>query len=106
MSLPTITIRGKKYPQPSLDRLKRKQVKKIKPVLTRVQNEDLDAIWDTVGLLISDLPSTVLDDLELGECKTIIEAAGIAKFSNDEEPASGADDDEITVGESSASTNS
>lgn len=106
MSLPTITIRSTEYPKPSLNRLKRKQVKKLKPVLSRVQNEDLDAIWDTVGLLVSDLPATVLDDLDLGECKDIIEAAGVAKFSDDRETEPSSDDDEITVGESSASTNS
>ncbi|MGP9782527.1 hypothetical protein ACT3UQ_08715 [Glutamicibacter sp. AOP12-B1-11] len=109
MSLPTIEIKGKKYPEPSINRMKRKQIKKLNPVLKRVQGEDLDAIWDMVSLLVPGLTATVLDDLELGECKDILAKSGVVTFEDDK-PADGesepADSDAITVGESSASTDS
>lgn len=105
----TITIKNREYPEPSIDRMKRKQVKKLKPAMERMKNEDMDAIWEMVGLLVPDLPPAVLDDLELGECKQILEDSGIAKFSNDK-PAEGedaaAEGDAITAGESLASTDS
>lgn len=105
MSLPTISIKGKEYPEPSINRMKRKQIKKLNPVLKRVQNEDLDAIWDMVSLLVPTLTASVLDDLELGECKEILEQSGVVQFSK-EAPEEPVDSDAITVGESSASTNS
>ena len=100
MTLPTITIRGIQYPEPSIDRMKRKQVKAMRPLVARMQDEDLDSLWDIVALVIPALPADTVDDLELGECKAILEKSGLAKFSN--EPQS----EEITAGESSASTNS
>lgn len=105
LSLPTIEIKGKEYPEPSLDRMKRKQIKKLTPVLKRVQGEDLDAIWDMVALLVPSLSATVLDDLDLGECKDILSKSGVVNFTEDK-PEPDADPDAITVGESSASANS
>ena len=109
MSLETITIKNREYPKPSIDRMKRKQVKKLKPVLERVQGEDLDAIWDLVGLMVPGLPVSVLDDLDMGQCKDLLESSGVAKFST-ETPADAADaaaeGEAITAGESLASTDS
>ena len=99
MTLPTIEIRGTKYPEPAMDRMKRKAVKKLKPLLTRLQDEDLDALWDLVGAMVPDLPAKDLDDLDMGECKDILTVAGVAKFNTEADP-------DITAGESSASTNS
>lgn len=98
----TITIRGEKYPRPHIDRMKRKQAKKLKPVLAKVQAEDLDALWEVVGILLPGLPAKVLDDLDVGECKQIMTTSGVAQFN------APADEDEadITVGESGASTGS
>ncbi|MGP5219501.1 hypothetical protein [Arthrobacter rhombi] len=105
---PTITIREKTYPEPSMDRMKRKTVKKLKPALERMKNEDLDALWELVGLLVPGLNGATLDDLDMGECKGILQDAGIAKFERPEDDAEGDDDaeDGITPGESSALTNS
>lgn len=100
MAEKTITIRGKEYPKPHLDRMKRKQAKALRPLLERLQNEDLDALWDVTGSLVPTLPKKDLDDLEMGECKSILSVAGVAKFDTD------ADAPEITAGESSASTSS
>jgi|GEM_PF-3839444 len=97
----TITINGKEYPAPHIDRMKRKQAKKLKPLLGKLQGEDLEALWDVVALMIPSLTPSALDDLDLGECKAIISRAGVAKF-DDVQP----DGDEITVGESGASTSS
>lgn len=109
MSLENITIKNREYPKPSIDRMKRKQVKKLKPVLERVQAEDLDAIWDLVGLMVPGLPVSVLDDLDMGECKELLESSGVAKF-NSGKPAEGeaaaVDGEAITAGESLASTDS
>lgn len=95
-----ITIRGKEYPEPHIDRMKRKAVKKLKPLLAKMQGEDLDALWDLVGVMVPGIPAADLDDLDMGECKDILTTAGVAKFSDD------APDPEISAGESSASTNS
>lgn len=105
---PTITIREKTYPEPSMDRMKRKTVKKLKPALERMKNEDLDALWELVGLLVPGLNGATLDDLDMGECKGILQDAGIAKFERPEDDAEGDGDaeDGITPGESSALTNS
>lgn len=106
---PTITIREKTYPEPSMDRMKRKTVKKLKPALERMKDEDLDALWDLVGMLVPALTPATLDDLEMGECKAILEDSGIARFSK---AGDAEDEDEgdaeagITPGESSALTNS
>lgn len=108
MSLPTITIANKQYPEPSIDRMKRKQIKKLKPVMARVEAEDLDAIWDLVALMVPDLPAATLDDLDLGDCKKILTDSGVVKFNDG---ATDAEDTEgegtgITAGESSALPNS
>lgn len=100
MAEKTIEIRGNTYPAPAMDRMKRKSVKKLRPLLTRLQEEDLDALWDLVGAMVPDLPVKDLDDLDMGECKSILTIAGVAKFDT-ESP-----DPDISVGESSASTNS
>ncbi|WP_346921693.1 hypothetical protein [Glutamicibacter creatinolyticus] len=106
MSLETITVNGHEYPKPSIDRMKRKQVKKLKPSLERLKNEDMDAVWEIVGLLIPSLSAAKLDDLELGECKEILTNAGIAKFDDDKAKTDQETPEGITPGESSASTNS
>lgn len=106
---PMTTIRDKQYPEPSMDRMKRKAVKKLNPILERVKGEDLEGVWELVGLLVPGLPVSTLDDLDLGECKQILEDSGIMKFSGkDATDADGEDDaeDGITPGESSALTNS
>lgn len=100
MTLPTITIRKKKYPAPSVDRLKRKAVKELQPKLKLMQDGEFEVLWDILGLLMPAMEVEVLDDLDLGEVKQVLEDAGIAKFTED------ADDAEISVGESSASTSS
>ena len=99
MALSQITIKGKKYPKPSIDSMNREQVRKLKPALAKMQGEDMDALWDVVGQLVPKLPKATLDALTIGECKDILTKAGVAKF---DQPADG----EITVGESSASTGS
>ena len=97
----TITINGKEYPAPHIDRMKRKQAKALKPLLGKIQGEDLDALWDVVALMMPSMTKPAVDDLDLGECKRILSAAGVAKF-DDAAPVDG----EITVGESGASTSS
>lgn len=102
MSLKTITIRGAEYPEPSIDRLKRKQAKNLANVMKEVGAleggiEDvsaLDVLWDLVGIVIPTLPEDVLDDLDLGECQEILSDAGL--FG----------EGEVGLGESSASTSS
>lgn len=109
MALPTVNINGNTYPAPSIDRLKRKQIKNLNPALERMRNEDLDAIWEIVGLMVPTLPEADLDELDLGDCKKILSDSGIAQF-NDSAPADGAEQGDaeapITLGESSASTDS
>ncbi|MGO3147083.1 MAG: hypothetical protein ACTIJ6_05320 [Leucobacter sp.] len=100
MAEKTIELRGNTYPAPHIDRMKRKAIKKLKPLLAELQGEDMEALWDLVGALVPGLPAKDLDDLDLGECKALLSDAGVAKFSND------APEQEITAGESSASTNS
>lgn len=100
MAEKTIEIRGKKYPAPHIDRMKRKAIKKLKPLLADLQGEDMDALWALVGALIPGLPVKDLDDLDLGECKELLTAAGVANFSSETAQPG------ITAGESSASTNS
>lgn len=102
MALPTITIRNKKYPKPSIDRLKRSQARKLTGIMKTMDGleggfeslDNLDALWELVGIMVPDLPEDVLDDLEMGECQTILDEAGLLG------------DDGISVGESSASTSS
>ncbi len=89
-----VTVRGKKYPKPHIDKLNRKQVKKLKPLLSRLQGEDLDALWGVIGLLIPELSTSDLDNLTLGECKQVLTEAGVANFDDAE-----AGDSEITMGE-------
>lgn len=100
MTEKSIELRGKKYPAPSMNRMKRKAVKKLKPLLERLKNEDLEALWEIVGAMMPTLTVAVLDDLDLGECKSILTDAGVAKFDSETPDA------EITAGESSASTSS
>ena len=95
----TIEIKGKSYPEPSLDRMKRKAVKKLQPNLDRLKNEDLDALWDLVALLVPTLPGAVLDDLELGECKGILAESGVVQVDEEKPDADGAEDEKITAGE-------
>lgn len=92
-------IKGKKYPKPDINRFKRSQVKALKPAMAKLHAEDFEALWDIIHILFPDLPDDVLDDLDVSECKSIVERAGVAKFTDD-------DSGEITVGESSASTSS
>ena len=99
MTLPMIDIRGKEYPSPSVDRLKRAAVKKLNPLLTLMQDGEFEVLWDILGMLTPTMEKKVLDDLDLGEVKQILQDAGIANFT-------GADAEGITAGESSASTNS
>lgn len=109
MALKTISILDKSYPEPSMDRMKRKQIKKLKPALERLQNEDLDALWDVVALVVPTLPEEALEEIDLGECKKILSDAKIANFDDGNAEAEAAvevDGAEITAGESSASTNS
>lgn len=99
MSVSKVEINGKSYPKPSLDRLKRKEVKKLKPALERLKNEDLDALWELVGLLVPTLSAAALDALDMGQCKEVLTEAGVAKFEDDKvtEPES---ESGISVGES------
>lgn len=100
MALSQITIRGKEYPKPSIDSMNREQVRKLKPDLAKLQGEDMEAIWDVIGHLIPKLSKETLDSLTIGECKRLLENAGVAKFTE------GAPESDISVGESSASTDS
>lgn len=104
----TIEIKGKTYPEPSIDRMKRKAIKKLQPNIDRLKNEELDALWDLVGLLVPGLSVAVLDDMELGECKKLLNDSGIVKL---EDADTGKDDADaegegITPGESLALTDS
>ena len=103
MALKTITIRGKEYPEPSVDRLKRKQAKKFQEISKQIERSPsgvpIDMLWDMAEILVPNLPEDVLDDLELGEIKEMIESAGIMNFSED---AGGGEASE-ELGESSAS---
>lgn len=90
----SISIRGKKYPKPHIDNLNRKQVGKLRPLLTKLQKEDLDAVWGVIGVLVPNLPASTLDELQLGECKTILTEAGVANFDNSETK-----DSDISMGE-------
>ena len=107
MPLPKIKIREKEYPRPSVNLMKRKQVQQLKPALQRMQEEeDMEALWDVLGLMVPDLPKRVLDDLTVGECKRVIQDAGLAVFTGEDAVDEDGHDVEITVGESSASANS
>lgn len=68
------------YPAPHIDRMKRKAIKKLKPLLAELQGEDMDSLWELVGALIPGRPAKDLDDLDLGECKELLSGAGVAKF--------------------------
>lgn len=90
MSDKTITIRGKKYPEPSIDRMKRKQAKQFQEVSKVIEKDPsgagMDMLWEMVGILMPSLPEDVLDDLDLGECKHVLEVAGAMQFEKDAEP--------------------
>lgn len=89
----TMQIRGKKYPKPNPNKFKRHQVKAIKPIMAKIQDNDMEALWEVIELLFPDIPAHELDDLDLAECKSIVERAEIASFKNE----SG---DSISLGES------
>lgn len=102
MTAKTITIRGKKHPEPNIDRMKRKQAKRFQEIAKSIEKDPsgagMDLLWEMVGVLIPTLPEDDLDDLDMGECKKILSDAGAMQFEDDSEPVP-----TVAVGESSAS---
>lgn len=107
-ALNKITIRGKKYNKPALERMKRKQVKKLPGLLKVIENaqntksetaaiESIEVLWDFVGIVLPELPEKVLDDLDVSECQAILQESG---FLPDEDAVEPEDEEEITLGES------
>lgn len=102
MSEKMIEINGKFVRQPHVDLLDRGRVKKLKPLLKELsEDEDMDLLYELVGFMIPEVTQKDLDSLILGDVKHILSAAGIAKFEE-----IGTDPARISLGESSASTNS
>lgn len=105
----TVTIAGKEYPKPHMDHMNRGQIRNLKPLLSKLnEDQDVDVLWDVIGAFFPDVPQDDVDAIGLGEAKSLLSAAGVAKF--DDEPADKDKEEsepaEITVGESSASANS
>lgn len=104
----TVTIAGKEYPKMHMDHMKRAQIKSLKPLLAKLNDEqDLELAWDIIPVVFHGVSQEDADELTIGECKAILSDAGIATF---EDPAKNkavaVADEGITVGESSDSTNS
>lgn len=113
----TVTIDGTTYKVPNIDRLDRAGVKRLRAVMPLVEqfqnvNEEnmdeslaaVDALYDIVGAIYDEIPQETIDTLLTDDLKALVQAAGLFNFTGDD-----AVDEvalSITLGESSASTNS
>ncbi|MHC6175471.1 hypothetical protein [Glutamicibacter sp. X7] len=107
-NISTVNIGGKEHPKIHMDHLKRGQIQGLKPLLEKLnESQDLEVAWDIIPVLFPGVSQEEADDLTIGECKKILSDAGIASFDDpNAKPESAPQNAEITLGESSASTNS
>ncbi len=106
-----VKYKGKNYKVNGFNNLSRKQVRTLREAIVRAnamgegggdttqQLDAAEALWDMVGVVLPTIPEKVLDEMGMDDAQDLLSRAGIIKGD-----LAGGED--VTLGESSASTDS
>lgn len=75
-----VTIAGKEYVAPDVNRMKRKQVRKFEGVLKRVEKNPaigLSATFDMAAVLMPEVPDDAWDEVDFGEVQNLLKISGV-----------------------------
>src|SRR5690625_7371688 len=105
-----VKYKGKTYKVNGFNNLSRKQVRTLRGAIEQVnaatrggagteqQLDAAEALWDMVSIVLPSIPAKVLDDMGMDDAQDLLNRAGITR--------SVGGDDEVSLGESPASTDS